>query len=124
MGENSDSGLAQTPFQREFEVNAEFYEGAKIRAAIQRHFPLGSNGFEGLAYIIAQQQALHPATDEELVEAMPDTPPGVEDMPAEFHRAFAYVVAESRHPETASVSPVTVFQPTDLGYICVEQRIE
>jgi hypothetical protein len=105
----------RTPFQREFRVNDEFYTGREIRDAIQRHFPLGRKGFQGLAFVVAREKCHYPMSEEELKTAIPDKPVETEHNPR-LHSCYIYAIYESRMFDTR-----TVFHPTDLGYICDAQ---
>jgi hypothetical protein len=110
----------KTPFQKEFKINDEFYSGTQIREAIKKYFPLNKNTYEGLAGITSNCKTQNPKNEKDLKEAIPDHPVEIDEFNPKYHKFFPYIIQELGNIDIA----VTVFHPTDLGYICDEQGRE
>jgi len=119
----------QTPFQKQFKVNDEFYSGQQIRDAIKKHFKFEKhhNGdrYSSIIYSSSLGRGLW-AVGEGLEGLIPDS----EETEFKFHKINKIpipnykgysVIIDVTEPDYEHCRPATRFGLTDSGYICIAQ---
>jgi hypothetical protein len=114
----------ESEFQEQFQIGKK-YQADEIRMEIVHHLGL-STGYtekkQTLSFITSNCQTKYPATIEELILAIPNSPFEMELLkyPSIVLSDFAYVIQEQLNEETENLR--TVFRPTPCGkYICTDK---
>ncbi len=124
----------ESPFQRQFRLNDEFYSGKQIRDAILSSFKEHDGRLSilgGLWSISTPEDKTSFIKKSDLERLIPDNPEDAFKFDGkETQSDHYYYISESTalkiYPdsdERFGVYPLTTFFPTDLGYICIKKEL-